>query len=386
MYKERQIEFKWDPYFMKRSVEFHEFWAEYLGSKSRNVLYVLGRGFDPRACSGLNAVLNAGGAGVRDCLLIDLDEGPDSPSKKFEEYVTKNATTIINLLNKRGNILNKTVNMWANDHSHRRRVSSRSSAAIFQSLSDFDKYTDVIIDISALPRAVYFSLIGKVLFLFDIAKTTLRKKIPNLHVIVTEHANLDRCIQEKGVDDTAAFVHGFGSNLEMEATALIPKVWIPILGEQQRGQLDRIYTLVTPNEICPVLPSPSQNPRRADEILIEYRELFFDQWRIEPRNIIYAAEQNPFEAYRQIHKAIRHYNRALQPSGGCKAIISAVSSKLLSIGALLATYELKGAGLNIGIANVESQGYDMCLPASWDEIRQEGELFTLWLFGDCYEQ
>ncbi len=173
--------------------------------------------------------------------------------------------------------------------------------------------------------------------------------------------------------------------MEMEATAGIPRVLIAILGEGQRGQLERIYNLVIPDEICPVLPSPSSNPRRGDEILVEYRELLFDQWRVEPRNIIYASEQNPFETYRQIHRAVRYYNQVLAPLRGCRVVVSAVSSKLLSVGALLASYELKGAEMSVGLAHVEAQGYNIDKEEREESVGSEEEIFALWLVGDCYE-
>jgi hypothetical protein len=105
----------------------------------------------------------------------------------------------------------------------------------------------------------------------------------------------------------------------------------------------------------------------------------FDQWGVEPRNIIYASEQNPFETYRQIYQAVCDYNKVLSPLGGCKTVVSAMSSKLLSIGALLAAYEL-GVKMSVGIANIEAQGYNMD-----DNVTNEEELFTLWLAGDCYD-
>jgi hypothetical protein len=116
---------------------------------------------------------------------------------------------------------------------------------------------------------------------------------------------------------------------------------------------------------------------------MEYRELLFDQWRVEARNIIYASEQNPFEAYREVHRTVRHYNQALEPLGRCKAAVSAVSSKLLSLGALLVTYELKESGMSVSLAHVETQGYEISA-----QEKEEGidDLFTLWIAGDCYER
>ncbi|MCL6447906.1 MAG: hypothetical protein K6U04_07100 [Armatimonadetes bacterium] len=371
---------------MKRGADFNNFWKSYLLSGNRNLLYVLGRGFDPRMCIGFGAILGAGGYGVRNCLVIEFDEGPDSPSRRHISLVEKNLKILKNLIQFRGEILTKSVRMWSGDGPGRRRVGSRNAAAVFWDISDLENYTDIVIDISAMPRGIYFSLIGKILYLLDHAKKNDQARlIPNLHVVVSENVRLDKKIRDVGIDDNASYVHGFGRGLEMEATEGIPKVWIPILGEGQRGQLERIYTLVNPDEICPVFPSPSLNPRRGDELLIEYRELLFDQWRIEPKNIIYASEQNPFEAYRQIHRTVCHYNRSLGPLGGCKSVISAVSSKLLSIGALLAVYELKETGMSVGLAHVEAQGYEIDEIENVGCINDQVELFTLWLAGDCYE-
>lgn len=374
---------RWNPYFMRRGIEFSKFWDDFLQIENRNILYVLGQGFDPRMCTGFKAILNAGGIGVRDCLLIKFAEGPDSPSMLHASLVSSNLNILNDLLKERGKLLPKPVQMWSGDGPGRRRIGSRNAAGIFSDISDFATYTDIVIDISSMPRSIYFPLIGKALYLLDHAKkNNIIKSIPNLHVVVCEDAKLDQNIRDVGIDDTANYLHGFSGLLETEATAGTPKVWIPILGEDQCGQLERIYALVNPDEICPVLPSPSLNPQRGDVLLVEYRELIFDQWRVEPRNIIYASEQNPFETYRQIHRAVCHYNQALESLGGCKAVVSALSSKLLSIGALLSTYELGDDGMSVGIAHVEAQGHEIDTTENGKSTNRKEELFTLWLVGN----
>lgn len=370
-------ELRWSNYFLRHGEEFYVFWKEYLQGNERNILFILGQGFDPRMCFGFEALLEAGGSGRRDCVVIEFDEGPNSPSIKHSNLLEENKVKLDQLIKDRGTKIIKKVRMWSDDG---RRVGSSNAANVFIGLSDFFNYTDIIIDISALPRGIYFSLIGKILYLLD-SNNGKGASVPNFYVIVSENAELDRRIKDEGIDDVAYYVHGFAGDLETEATPNVPKVWIPILGEEQGVQLERIYNLVIPDEICPVFPSPSVDPRRGDNLLIGYREYLFDQLLVEPRNIIYAAEQNPFDVYRQIHRTVQHYNEALKPLGGCKVAISALSSKLLSIGALLSAYELKNAGLSVGIANIEAQGYQ--LEGETEFIKTE--LFTLWLAGDCYD-
>ena len=181
-------------------------------------------------------------------------------------------------------------------------------------------------------------------------------------------------------------MHGFTGTLGTESYSNYPKVWIPILGEKQARQLERISSLVLPDEICPMLPMPSTDPRRTDDLIVEYRDLLFDRWNVNQRNFIYVDEKNPFEVYREIYRAVLHYNESLRSLGGCQVAISALSSKLLSIGALLSAYELKNYGLGVGVAHVETQGYEIENGVDLKSELPGTELSTLWLSGDCYEQ
>jgi hypothetical protein len=124
---------------------------------------------------------------------------------------------------------------------------------------------------------------------------------------------------------------------------------------------------------------------------LDYQELLFDRLSIEPTDILYVAEQNPFEVYRKIVKTSIQYVKSLESIGGCKIIISALSSKVLSIGALLAVYDIaknlkiSGKDINIGIAHVEAQGYAMQRPPRINALDNKQELFSLWLKGECHE-
>jgi hypothetical protein len=101
---------------------------------------------------------------------------------------------------------------------------------------------------------------------------------------------------------------------------------------------------------------------------------------IEPRNFLYVAEQNPFDIYRAIHNTVHRYKAALETLGGCQVVLSASSSKLLSIGALLAAYELRDK--NVGVINVETRGYE--IEGDINTLNERTVLFGMWLSGDCY--
>lgn len=379
---------RWLDYILDRGEEVLTFWKSHLQNQPRNVLFILGKGFDPRMCIGLEAILAIGGSGKRTVMAIELDEGISSPSTKQIGQADINWVRLNELVQSSGaTLLPRSVQTRSPDG---RRIASRNAAGLFRATRDVSEYTDVVVDISAMPRGVYFPLIAKLLHLRDEHYQNTSKELSeprsiNIHVLVAENPVLDRAIRDEGVDDVAVYVHPFSGGLERSATAILPRIWIPLLGESQGVQLERIHTLVAPDEICPVLPSPSMNPRRGDELVLEYQELLFSTWLIERRDFIYATEDNPFEVYRQIRKAVLQYYYALAPVGGCKTVISALSSKLMSVGALLVAYEFKGTHQEVGIAHVESQGFVMQSGADSEDAKTGGYLVGLWLAGECYE-
>jgi hypothetical protein len=369
---------RWRDYFLRDGEGFVEFWKPFLAERNRDLLFVLGHGFDARMCDGIERVLSLGGEGTRDVALIAFDEGAESPSQTYLAQRQANGERLENLIRGRGKVGHRGIKMFSDDN---RRIGARSIAQEFASSAEFRSYTDVVVDISALPRSLYMPLLAKLLALFDGDAKDGENR--NLHVIVSHSPAIDCAIVEEGLEESASYLFGFAAAaLESESTSGQPKIWIPVLGKRQAAQLERINQFVMPDEICPLLPSPARDPREGDSIMIEYRELLFDQLRVEPRNIIYAAESNPFEVYRQLMRSILHYDRALTPLGGCKVALSAMSSKLASMGVVLAAYELgrRSPKVTVGVAHVESQGYRV-EPTG---ISSSTTLFTMWLSGECY--
>ncbi len=370
---------RWSNYVLASGEELQKLLKLHCANAKRDICFILGQGFDPRMNMGLHAVLEAGGEGRRHIVSLEFDEGSSSPSHYHQDSVDQNLIELQRLKN--GHCTNevKTVKMWAPDG---RRISSRSAANLYSRAEEFAGFSDVFLDISALPRSIFYPLLAKLLYLQEHDSGEGRKL--NLFVLVAESPQVDAQIIDEGVDEAADYTHLFRSGTDRMSATGEPKVWIPILGEGQRIQLERLYELVTPQEICPILPSPALNPRRGDNLIIEYRELLFDRLRVEPRNILFASERNPFEVYRQVRKTILHYQRALSPLGGCHPVVSSVSTKLLSIGALLAAYELKQAKLAVGIAHIETHGYRIQNEHELKQMAARSTLFGLWLSGECY--
>lgn len=144
-------------------------------------------------------------------------------------------------------------------------------------------------------------------------------------------------------------------------------------------------------EICPLVPFPSINERRADEILMKFRKQLFDTWKIEKKNIIYASETNPFQVYRRICETAEHYSNVLRPLNGdmqdktpsCRFVFTALTSKLMAIGTFLAAFNLKKENYIINIAGLYNRGYNIRESSREKRIAQsENEVYCLCLSDD----
>jgi hypothetical protein len=366
---------RWFNYLLLQGQELKQFFGEHLGTTERAILFVLARSFDPRTPLGLRMLMAVGGEGRRDVRLLVYKEAERSGNHDLQSRAEENFKEIMSLIEGRGEFSEHIVEFYSDG----RRVASQRAADAFSSTSEIELYTDIVVDVSGMPRSVFFPLVARILHLIDEDRATTGRDTPNLFLLVAEDPNLDAEIAQEGIEEFADFMAMFQGAFDQEARGNLPKVWIPILGENRRIQLDRIYELVKPDEICPVLPSPAKDPRRADNLIREYREFLFKEMEIDPRNLVLAAEQNPFEVYRTLREVVLHYHDSFDPLGGCRVALSALSSKLMSLGTLMAAYELKQSGCPIAVAHVESHGYSL------GSHTPDSELFGLWLAGECYE-
>lgn len=181
-------------------------------------------------------------------------------------------------------------------------------------------------------------------------------------------------------------IPGFFSAWQAESVQDWPLVWFPVLGESRVNQLQKIAASIpTEAEVCPVVPHPSKNPRRADSLLVEYKEPLFDSRTTPTSNILYAHEGQPFEAYRQLFGAMQRYRKSMTILGGCRLIMTPLGSKLITIGAGLACFEMRPAGLDakygVAIPHAEPRRYRASVQALRDS---KPEVSVLLLTGKAY--
>ncbi len=339
----------------------------------------MGIGFDSRSTMGLETIVDAKVKDI-ECLAIKIEEGSDSPSRELEDLVDANYNRI-KKLSSSANLATKIVSMFEDG----RRVGPREIIGLLNDsgMVDLTAFTDVVLDVSALPRCLFFLTITEMLNIID------RKNLPiNFHVMVAENSELDKEIKQEALDENAYPFPGFERATSAEYLEGIPKIWIPILGEDKEYHLRKIYDELKPEEICPMLPFPAKNPRRCDDLIKEYYEFLFDSISVEPRNFIYAAENNPFSVYRKIIYTAQRYSKSLEPlSESVKMILSCLSSKIMTVGAALAAYELRKNNCHVAVWHLDARGYSLSedIREKLGAVTEKSELFSIWLTGECYD-
>lgn len=365
---------RWDPYVLTTDSEFKDFWRDHLTSRKRRLLFVLGRGFDPRALAALRRIVEIGG---RPTIWLMAFENGLEDSEVRKRLTQINRQGLVELVREE-DIHELAVDIGGAAYFNATSRSTRRAIGDANSLTTFD---DVIVDISAMPRMVALTTVAKLLNDLD-QQAESGGKNTNLHVVTAESVNTDLRTFGSLMDEMTNVV-GFSGHLTEQTTEHVPRVWFPVMGERQLDRLRLIQSRLDPDEICPVIPFPSRNPRRGDDIITEHRVILFEDFQVEPSNILRASEFNPFEAYKQLFGAMDRYRRALDEMGGCKAFVSPLSSKLLSIGALLACYDhrrgaIDGTRLKVGIPYVETAVYQD--PDMTGEI--DFELYSMWIRGE----
>jgi hypothetical protein len=343
----------WKHYVFRRGPDVHEMWDSLFERRPLRVLYIAGRGFDTRAQGVLAEFvrnLQQSGTRIETAELLLIGYSGYRLSEELRSQTLENADALSALFEPIGKCTRLTIGASGIGEEDE-TASSSLRRGTEEVLKRIDGFTDVIIDVSSMPRVSYLALITGVLHRLIPNKdlsNCLHANGVNLQVLVAEDPKLDAQIKSEDPSNDLTTIPGFSSALYAETVQDWPFVWFPVLGENRVNQLEKVLSAVVPDlaEICPVLPHPSQDPRRGDRLLVEYKRPLFDSRQTPIGNIIYAHESNPFEAYRQVLNAMRRYQNSLSILGGCRLVVTPLGSKLITVGVGLACFEMRPTGLD----------------------------------------
>lgn len=360
---------RWDPCVSHSGSRATHFVRTYF-TPERSVLLIGGGGFDPRSTR-VPELLSSTGAGYSEAVFLQEERGG---SRAIEEKV---AEEHIEILRSHARARVEPVRIFADDGAV---IGGREAVKIIRKV-DLSASSDVVVDLSALSKGVAFPVVRYLLEKVDSGQVAA-----NLHVVVLDHAQLDNAIIPIASDKVQE-IHGFGGGrtlLGKDATACL---WMPQLVAGQREVLERIYDRVDPDEVCPIVPFPSLDPRTGDLLLHEFKDFLENRWAVSSGGLIYASEQEPLNLYRSILNLHRHRSEVLGEIREPLTVLSPTGSKVLSLGALMAALEW-----DLPLVHVEAVGYTVdwectaindvdsallvhvCLggklyPANWQELK-----------------
>lgn len=328
-------------------------------------LFVMSAGFDPRSTSGLSRFIDATGSAPH-VLVINPQPSREAVPGPLTTRRVENEEAIAKLAAHRHRA-------WDYPDVFDEASAGRQLARDLTARECMKDLGTIVFDMSAFPTTLAFPMLNALL------SCAGSPGFPSeLLVLVTENPQLDGDITDDGLGAAHALA-GFGQR-SRRARSNAVRVWAPVLGRGAGPAMRKIADHLDPQEVCPVLPFPARDPRLADQLLLEHRDLIIERFEVQPTSFIYAAETNPFDLYRTLVKFDADYQAILEPIGGADVTVSSHGSKLLSIGALLAAYERK---LQVLAVRATRRSLN---PSHWKpEARSGDQLACVWLRGEPYD-
>ena len=299
------------------------FVADYFEDASRRVLLVAAAGFDPR--SRRISQMLADALGDRLSAVFIREERPGA-SEALIEQANQNEIALKAIV---PDCTIFKVDVFADDGAP---VGGSRIVSLLAQHRVGEEVTDVILDLSALSIGIGFPAAR--MLLEDCEAASDRA----FHLMIVSNPEMDDRISSVP-SSRAGSVKGFSPPIEAEGQGLA-QVWIPQLARGRALALTQIGAAIQRRyKICPLLPFPARNPRRADDLLAEYRTELVDEWEVDPRDVVYASERNPLDCYRTLSTLKTRFDRTMKGTYEPRMVLSPVGSKVLAAGALMAAIE-----------------------------------------------
>ena len=361
---------KWDSCVSLLGQDCEDFVTDYLDQKNRRCLIIGGSGFDPRTtvvARRFGKFVNASVCGVffREERIMDQN--------RLRTLADANQTVIAEMFEARF----PNISIFAEGITP---VGGRQAVSELNNVK-YEGLTDIILDISALSTGLIFPITRMLLERCE-QSIHLGHKI-NLHLLTIESPGVDHKI--RGIPcESVTFMHGFRGDGSLESNASKSVLWLPTLAPGAQATLKKIYNTLSsrptiPIDVCPIIPFPGHDPRMPDKLIVEFQDEFV-RWHTDYRNLLYAAESDPLDAYRAICAIHASRQKIFEPLVGSFLVLSPIGNKLLAVGAMLAAIEN-----NLPVYMVESVGYDEDAADLSIPNVADNKINAMWLCGEAYD-
>jgi len=316
----------------------------YFSEPDRRCLLVAAAGFDPRSLR--IAQMLSGVLGSRlEALFIREERGqPDIELIKRADINEAELKIIV------PNCVVSRVDVFGDDGA---AVGGPRIAGLLGDYKIDEEITDIVLDMSALSIGIGFPAAEMLLSDCELAKGR------SFHLLIVSNPELDDLIASEPAERPMP-VKGFSGNGHLTGTLETARMWIPQLAKGRKNSLAKIGLSVGDcYKICPVLPFPARDPRRADSLIGEYENELVNEWQVDPRDIVYVSERNPLDCYRTLSTLKERYNQTVKDTFEPHMILSPIGSKVLAAGALMAAIEF-----DLTVQYLETVRYDYDAPST----------------------
>ncbi|MXY13198.1 MAG: hypothetical protein F4Y46_04115 [Chloroflexi bacterium] len=334
----------------------------------RRSMFLLGVGFDPRAVYGLQKFLALSHPIPPVIGLIELPPFSALTGRSVRNSANNNRQTFADSIN------GFEVRTIQYQEVHSALNSGPRISRLLNKRSLVEGVGHLIIDVSSLPSSIYFPVIAAALKSVDAEIPDFPSQV---QIAACENPGVDAAIVELEISE-ANFVGGFRGAFAHDSQPQTTIAWAPIVGENSGPAMRAVHGFLRPNDVFPVFPFPSRDPRRADTLLLEHQTELLYEFRVELGNIIHANEQNPFDLYKSLAQLKLDLDSAFGNLGPTALATSTHSSKLLSIGVLLAAYEHE-----LPVVTAPPIEYEL-IESAIGQCVDEHRLACAWLTGEPY--
>lgn len=355
--------------------------------QSKQVLFIFGKGFDPRLINILNLLEKTSLCKTAHALIITYD-----PNDSSIPSVDKNISKITKIFKNRI----ETISLSTSQLDYNSEI---VITEIANSSQDFkrvlQKYEHVILDITAFPRAI-FSILTTTFLRMSSGNITRF----NFHIMVSENSEIDSQIQTIPTSHSPDFLRSL--NAEITRSDLNNRkyniVWLPFLEYDKSQHIKSLIEFLEPVHTVPVLPFPSMDVKKSDNLIIEYNDHFFASTHSSRESILtttnitkilYVNERNPFQVYRKIRNLCFAYQKTFNPlDQETKIVLSNMSSKLVTLGSLLAandSIDVTTQKNTIAMTYFTDLQYRPETNLEKSNLIPESKTYLLWITGSPYE-
>lgn len=349
-----------------------EFAEQYFGAFDRTCLLVAGAGFDPRSASVARLLARTLNDAKNDRLrALFIRERRPKPGADLLEHGKRHEKELTALVPRSKvvdvDVLSPEDSAVVGGHRAVQVLRDEGTAAL-------DGITDVVFDMSALSLGISFPTARYLL-----EACCDRGEGVNFHIMVASNPQLDAAISSVP-SDAVDPVRGFSGGIDLAESEEEPKIWLPHLAPGRNAALQRIREkLQGPVDVCPVLPLSERDPRAADRLVADFENELYQEWEVDPRNLVYAIEGDPLDLYRTITAIYRRYTDVFSDVTRSHVVLSPSGNKVLAVGALMAALEH-----DLPVRYVEAVSYT----ADWAKIADAdpdaSRLIHVWLHGTPY--